>query len=343
MVLSSVQWRRTETSLLGTFASQGRLEDLVTYGLDHGMRDHYWNDKRAHAEQINVPAYVVASWTNPIHTTGTLEAWQSIPDAVPKWLRVHNKQEWSDFYADSSQKDLERFFDYYLKGRTDNGWTYTPKIRLSVLNFGLTDKADSDVVNRAEAEFPLQRTDYRRYYLQSDQCLSLNPKKEETLVSYDSKSGKQVFQYKIPQDLETTGYFMAHLVMSCPEHTEMDVFVQVEKLSSTGHRQGVLCIKPPSAIARRVLRFIHDWNIPAGGAGMAFHWGPDGALRASHALDKDETESKVARPSYAHIIKVPLAKGEVRTLDIPMRPYGMFWEVSMFFMKRKAFLYTSPC
>lgn len=311
---------------IDTFASRGRLEDIVKYAEKNDLWDDYWEDKLAHPENIQVPTYVVSSWTNPIHTPGTLKAWAKLPDNTEKWLRVHNSMEWPDYYDDNSQRDLLRLFDYSLKGRTDNAWASTPRVRLSILHLGLTDRVDT--VNRPESEFPLARTKYKKYYLQEDNSLSLTPCMTASVISYDSAAGKAVFCFHMPEDCETTGYFMAHLLLSTTDHSEMDVFVQVEKLSSAKYRQGVLTMRPQSAVIRRLLKFMHDWGvIGIGGTGLAVHWGPDGQLRASHALSKLESDSTIAEPVYAFSKKIPMKQGEKRFLDIPMRPYGMFWEV----------------
>jgi len=144
-------------------------------------------------------------------------------------------------------------------------------------------------------------------------------------VQYDANTGKAVFQCVITSDMETTGYFMAHLAMSCTDHDEMDVFVQVEKIVKHW-RQGTMTIKPHGVIARSLLKYVaHDWQFGLSKVGLLFHWGPSGVLRASHALDKDE-RSTSERPLYKHTRKVPLKKGEVRVLDVPISPYGMYWE-----------------
>lgn len=231
--------------------------------------------------------------------------------------------EWPDYYDDDSKRDLKRFFDYYLHGKTDNGWQTTPKVRLSVLNTGITGIAD--IVNRPEAEFPLARTRYVKYYLCPDKTLALQPP-ATGIIQYDSSGEKLVFEHQMSTSLETTGFFMAHLIMSSPQHNEMDVFVQVERFSSNRSRQGTLCIKPQSSVACGLLKIMHDWQIGLGSAGMAFHWGPEGQLRASHALGKVKKDS-LAQPEYTHTEKQPLREGEQRTMDIPMRPYGLFWEV----------------
>lgn len=290
--------------------------------------DSYWEDKRSHPEKIITPVYVVASWTNPVHSPGTLKAWSALPASTPKWLRIHNKQEWSDFYGDDSQADLRRFYDYYLHDKTSNGWDTTPPVRISVLNMGM--RGIEDTVNRAEASFPLARTQHTRYYLNSNSTLSLRPSSSPATLSYDPNDGSElIFDYEMPSSIETTGYFTAHIHMSCEGHDDMDVFVQVEKLSAQKHRQGTLCITPERLAPRLLLKLMHDWQIGLGTAGMAFHWGPSGQLRASHALGKVETLSTVAEPYYAHTESVPLEKGEVRALDIAMKPYGLLWEVSL--------------
>ncbi|KAF5507921.1 putative serine esterase [Colletotrichum aenigma] len=312
-------------SISNTLATQGKLEDITSHGREHQLYDAYWEDKITHPERINVPVYAAASWTNPVHTPGTFEAWETVPDTVPKWLRVHNCQEWPDYYEDCNQKDLLRFFDRYLKDQK-NDWETTPKVRLSVLHFGLVNQKDT--VGRPEADFPLARTHYTKLFLQGDNTLSLNPDASESALPYDSQSGKQTFVYQFDKACETTGYFCAHLVMSRPEHTDMDVFVQVEKLSALKNPQAVQTIRPQNVVLQRLLKFMHDWDILPGGAGMAFHRGPSGCLRGSFALNRDEQCSKVYKPHYTFTEKVSLKKGERRALDIQMSPSGMFWEVA---------------
>ncbi|KAK2775050.1 hydrolase CocE/NonD family protein [Colletotrichum kahawae] len=323
MFIGGILFPGFHESISNTLATQGKLEDITSYGRENQLYDAYWEDKIAHPERIDVPVYAAASWTNPVHTPGTFEAWEAVPDTVPKWLRVHNSQEWPDYYEDCNQKDLLRFFDRYLKDQR-NDWETTPKVRLSVLHFGLVNQPDT--VGRPEAEFPLARTQYTKLFLQGDNTLSLDQQAAESALPYDSQSGKQTFLYQFDKACETTGYFCAHLVMSCPEHTDMDVFVQIEKLSALKHPQAVQTIKPQNVVLQRLLKFMHDWNILPGGAGMAFHRGPSGCLRGSFALSRDEQRSKAYKPHYLFTEKISLKKGERRALNIPMSPYGMFWE-----------------
>ena len=59
-------------------------------------------------QNIEVPAYVVASWTNPIHTHGTFRAYQLLRSE--KWLRVHDS--WvglTKSLCESGRERLTRF------------------------------------------------------------------------------------------------------------------------------------------------------------------------------------------------------------------------------------------
>jgi uncharacterized protein len=80
---------------------------------------------------IKIPAYIVASYTSPIHTHGSFEGFRQIA-SKEKWLRVHNSGEWPDYYDPAHVEDLRKFFDRYLKG-IENDWEKTPRVRLSIL------------------------------------------------------------------------------------------------------------------------------------------------------------------------------------------------------------------
>ena len=116
--------------IVQTFAGSGYVEDLPRMTLQQPLMNSYWQDKIARLDRIDVPAYVVASYTNPLHTTGTFRGFHGIA-STQKWLRVHNTHEWSDYYQCSD--DLRRFFDYFLKG-DQNGWESTRRVRLSIVD-----------------------------------------------------------------------------------------------------------------------------------------------------------------------------------------------------------------
>lgn len=314
-------------AITSAFAGQGQLEDMAA-GLDksNGLWDAYWEDKRSVVERINVPIYAVACWTSLAHTPGTLRAWRNVPNSVPKWLRVHNTMEWPDYYEHRNIQDLKRFYDFYLKG-IDTNWLATPKIRLSVLNFGMG--LQPDTVDRAESEWPLARTKYVKHFLTSHNTLSLTPPNESSEIKYGATSGSAVFEYTIPDNIETTGYPRCRLHVSSPDHTEIDIFVQIEKYTAgpRPRRVGTLVIRPKTGPWAYLLKLMHDWQIGTTKLGLLYHWGSDGRLRASHATARIiEDDFDKIEPRYRHEKRNMLESGEIRCLDIPMRPYGLWWE-----------------
>lgn len=133
----------------------GKVEDIIAMVAREPLFNEYWADKIPPIEQINIPAYVVASYTNQVHTAGTLNGRDRLKS--PKWLRIHNTQEWPDFYNPQYTEDLRQFFDCYLL-EEKNGWGKTPPVRMSVL-----DPGHKDTVDRPEESFPPPASKRARY------------------------------------------------------------------------------------------------------------------------------------------------------------------------------------
>ena len=145
-------------SIVGITFGRQQVEDVPAMAARYPLMNAYWESKAARLDRIDIPAYVVASWTNFLHTPGTFHGYEGIA-STEKWLRVHNTMEWPDFYEPAHQDDLRRFFDRYLRGLT-NGWESTPRVRLTVL-----DPGRGDTVDRPGEAFPLGATRYQPLYL----------------------------------------------------------------------------------------------------------------------------------------------------------------------------------
>lgn len=278
-----------------TFSSaHGMLEDQPRMIVEKTFMCDYWQDKAARVENIEIPAYVVASYTNPVHTHGTFAGYRRMA-SKEKWLRVHNTQEWFDYYTPENVEDLRRFFDHYLKG-IDNGWEQTLKVRLSVLNPG-----GKDVVGRAENEFPLARTEYHKLYLSAtDNLLSETlPEKADSSVYQSASDQHQVtFRYRMTQPTEITGYMKLHLWVSALDHHDMDLSVRVEKLSKEG--------KP--------LLDLTGNRIAA-----------TGMLRVS-MRQLDASKSTEAEPYYTFTTEQKLKPGEIVPVEIEIWPIGLLFD-----------------
>lgn len=277
-----------------TFASaHGMLEDQPRMIVERPFMCDYWEDKAARVENIEIPAYVVASYTNSVHTHGSFAGFRRMA-SKEKWLRVHNTSEWFDYYTPENVEDLRRFFDHYLKG-IDNGWEQTPRVRLSVLNPGGTD-----IVGRAEEEFPLARTQYRKLYLSAaDSALCTTLPDQQAVSEYQSDSVRHevTYRYRMEKPTELTGYMKLHLWVSAPDHDDMDLAVRVEKLSRDGQP---LPDRTGNIIAAT------------------------GLMRVS-MRQLDEARSTEAEPYYTFTTEQKLKPGEIVPVEIEIWPMGLYF------------------
>lgn len=278
-------------AIFETFASRNLIEDQPRMIVTHTLLDEYWQDKIAKVENIKIPAYVVASYTNPVHTHGTFRGFNLI-QSQNKWLRVHNTNEWFDYYQPQNMEDLKRFFDHYLKGE-NNGWENTPKVRLSIL-----DPGHEDIVNRVENEFPLARTSYQRLYLSTDSRLVTSNPKDNRKVSYYINSDKPSaeFTYTFDKDTEITGYMKLHLNVEAMGSDDMELHVSIQKLSADGD-------PIPDRITGNTIT-------------------ADGYLRVSQRA-VDEKLSSDYEPILRHDHEDLLQPGEIVPVDIAIWPMGM--------------------
>jgi predicted acyl esterase len=213
-----------------SFAGRNSLEDPAAMAIEYPLMNDYWQEKIARLDRIEVPAYIVASYTNGLHVHGTFEGYRRIA-STEKWLRVHNSQEWPDYYKSENVEDLRRFFDCYMKG-IDNGWRGTPKVRLAVL-----DPGGTDTVDRAEGAFPLARTEYRRLYLTANRALSWSKLRAVSQISYEIEGAEAplaAFEIVFEQETEITGYMNLKLWVEAVGSHEMDLAVTVLKLGKDG-------------------------------------------------------------------------------------------------------------
>lgn len=278
--------------LMSHHYGRNRYEDLSAMLAKYPLVDEYWSDKVFDTSGIEIPVYVVASYTNGVHVRGTFRAWHSL-GSRQRWLRIHNTQEWPDFYA--HQEDLRRFFDHVLKGE-DNGWEATPRVRMAIL-----DPGHEDVVDVPVDEFPPSPAVVTRFDLDAE-ALSIVAGKtieQEGVVSYDAKTGSAVFTGDLG-DLTLAGPMKLRLWVKSDGHPEMDLFVGISKLGIDGEQ-----LAPETSP-----------GVPTPGA--------RGWLRVSQrALDEGRSTDLV--PYQRHDRREPLTAGEVMPVDIEIWPMAMRW------------------
>jgi len=175
-------------------------------------------------ECITVPALICASWSDKgLHTQGTFEAYRRIA-SKDKWLYNHGGRKWERFYSEDGLAYQKKFFDHYLKG-IQNGWQDTPRVRLEV-----RETRDEYTV-RAENEFPLARTQYKKLYLNAGGSLGSQPPKKAKIVYHSTQGGDASFGLTFDENTELTGYMKVKLWVSAEDADDMDLFIMAKKFA----------------------------------------------------------------------------------------------------------------
>ncbi|KAK0388750.1 hypothetical protein NLU13_4993 [Sarocladium strictum] len=290
------------------------------------LYDDYWEAKRIPVENIdNIPMYVLASYSSMLHTYGSFQTFR-LAKTPKKWLRVHPYQEWYDFYRPEISDELQAFFDCYCKPdaspRAKNWEATTPPVRLSLLGFEDDGSPAATVIERPEKSYPLERQVLRTLYLNGENGTLVDTlPKQEAEKSYEGKSLTDgvTFTAKFDVDTELAGYPKAVLYVSCPDHDDLDIAVQIRKIDASGRQLVHLNYPCPGPLDQ-----VTDYNV-------AKTLGPQGFLRASHAVSKDgpggpvpaSDLSKETDVLYSHRERKPVSPGTIIRLEIPIWPIGM--------------------
>lgn len=291
---------------------RNRVEDPMSMLADHPLVDDYWESKIADVPAIDIPVYVVASYSNMVHVQGTFRAWQQLRSKA--WLRIHNTVEWPDFYDPKYTEDLRRFFDRYLKD-IDNGWEQTPTVRMSVLNPGHTD-----IVDLPEAQFPPADVVDTSFYLDAASESLTTSKQASASATITLKGAKPYldFIYRFDRDVEIVGFPAIRLNVSVTGYHDADIFVQVQKLNAHGKQLYHQASTIGLPLGRLWMPTLYRYGVKQLGA--VFYPGPDGLLRLSrrglreNLLELDLREEK------------PLKEGEVVEVTIPLLPTGLIYQ-----------------
>ena len=291
------------------FAGKTKREDLVSEAKRYPLINRLWEDKIARFDKITVPAYVVASYSNTLHTAGTFRAWRRIA-SQEKWLRIHNTQEWPDYYDETNVEELRRFFDHYLK-EEDNGWKSTPRVRYSVL-----DLEGGDRINQPAGAFPPEDVTYTKYYLDGgSRTLTPESPSAEATVVYEAESAPGLASFAIRFDKETlmVGYPKVKLWVEARGSDDMDLFLLVQKLDRHGSHLQQFTVPNQGALMQ---------DLTERGASVLRYKGSNGRLRVS-ARHLDEKLSTDAIPAHSFDRIEKLSPGEIVEIEVDLFPIGM--------------------
>ncbi len=273
-------------------SSLNRAEDWVEAMKIHPFIDDYWKSKMPAVENINVPTYVIASWSDHgVHTRGSLSAYTRL-GTDHKWLEVHGRNKWARMYTPESIRRQLAFFERFLKG-TPNEVDTWPRVRLEV-----RERIDVGQ-ERAEQEWPLARTEYTPLYLDaSTRSLSPKPVANESSAAYDATATEPqvIFSRTFEKDTELTGYFKLKLWVEADGSDDMDLFAAIQKFDAAGE-------------------LVNFYYITRFRFGHAAH----GWLRVSHR-ELDIAESKPHQPVHPHLREELVKPGEIVPVEVEIWP-----------------------
>jgi hypothetical protein len=104
---------------------------------------------------------------------------------------------------------------------------------------------------------------------------------------------------------------MLKVYVSCKEHDDIDIACQIRKIDASGRPLKHMNYPVPVPIEQ-----VADFN-------TAKTLGPQGFLRASHAVTLDRSRSRGNDLFYKHDRREPVAPGSIVELEIPLWPIGM--------------------
>ena len=254
--------------------------------LAHPLEDEYHKARSPVWEKVTVPFLSAANWGGQgLHLRGNFEGFVRAA-SKEKWLEAHGLEHWTHFYTDYGRKLQLRFFDFYLKNKS-NGWNDRPRVQLQV-------RRVDRFVERHENEWPLARTQWTKMYLQKDFSLGKLSGGEGT-VSFDALGEGVTFASEpLESETEITGPLAARLLVSSST-SDADLFL-VFRVFTPDSREVVFmgAIDPHTPIAQ-------------------------GWLRASHRK-LDLKLSTEYRPYHTHDVQEKLAPGKAAQLDIELWP-----------------------
>lgn len=266
----------------------------VDFGGDlraHPLLDEHHLERTADLSRIEVPILSAGNWGGQaLHLRGNIEGFLRSA-SEQKWLELHGREHWTEYYTDYGITLQREFLDHFLKG-VDNGWDRRPPVLLQVRTL-------DGFVERAEHEWPLARTRWTRCYLDAAD-LTLQPEvpTERAARSYAMEGDGVTFALApFEEGTELTGPMSARLYVSSST-TDVDLFVTVRVFSPDGEEvlfQGAIDPKTPIA---------------------------QGWLRASHRK-LDEQRSTPEQPVHTHDEVQPLAPGEIVPLDVEIWPTAL--------------------
>jgi predicted acyl esterase len=263
------------------------IRDLPAELQKRELIDGYHKDRITDLSKIKVPVLSCGNWGgNALHLRGNIEGYMRAA-SKQKWLEIHGLEHFTEFYTPYGIALQKRFFDYFLKGM--DTWKDQPPVYLRLR------KVDGSFKDRAEQEWPLARTQWRKFYLDTQNlALSTKPVKGGKVSFEALGKGLTFLTPPLEEEMEITGPITAKLFVASSTK-DADIFLTIRVLDPGGKDVTFVGASDPHNVV---------------GTG----W-----LRASHRK-LDPKLSLPYRPWHVHDEKQMLTPGETYELDVEVWP-----------------------
>ncbi len=253
-------------------------------------------------DKIIVPFWDVMNLEMPVHTRGSSEAFIHSASQNKKLTILSETGIHFWMYAPEFVREHIAFFDYWLKG-VDNGIMDRPTVRMMVRT------GWGSYYWQNEAEWPLQRTQYEKYYLNVATAglhmgKSIPTSEESATYAAGETKGVSFLTDFMSEDILIAGYAKLGLWVAS---TSYDMAIQaVIRVMDENNKE------VPYAIESSTSRAFAGGNVYP----MA-----QGALKVSHRK-QDIEKTTIYRPYYTHLKEdyQPLTSGEIVECEVEIWP-----------------------
>jgi predicted acyl esterase len=218
-------------------------------------------DRARKLSHIEVPIYLAGNWTDPeLHLAGNIRAFNNI-SSKQKWLEMHTGNHLAAFYEPSHIKLQKQFLDFFLFGRTDNGMSDVPQIRL------VQHHGTRTFYHENESAFPPPDAEDVALYLTPKQTLSLTTPDEHRLnFEYQGLEENLNFILETPfaESFEILGSPYLELDVNT-EAQDMDLFIYLRAFDGDGKNIVLLGNhgEPMDSFGRGYFRLSHRDEVKA--------------------------------------------------------------------------------
>lgn len=205
--------------------------------------------------------------------------------------------------------------------------------------------AQEPIENAITTAYPVPEAKQTKFYLTSSGKLSVSPASQSESASYqsdiipkgvDNDPEELTFSTKFDSPTWLVGYSRAVLHLSADVADDLDVFVQLRKLDASGNK--TLQLNVP---ANKLIPPVKSASEVSDSCFLKYY-GPNGALKASHAVSKVDSTAYDSWPQYTNKVQEKIKPGTVVKLEVPIWPGGMAFDAGESLQVKISGHYMSP-